>query len=109
VGARTERRTKLTPFEAHEATTLEGKRNALYEKLFNAIMEEICPEETAVEEVFKGMNPLMVIEALAHLASTLLCFVDDKDSDMRETFEAFVWELRRVFLDDVPGSDPVEH
>lgn len=71
------------------------QRGALFRKMFDAVMNEVVPEDVVVEDVFKGMHQHMVRMAIADLAASLLtCAVDDADEFDDSVWTAFVDQIR---------------
>jgi hypothetical protein len=87
------------------------QREALFRRMYNAVICELVPEEGVEDDVFKGMHQHMVRMAIADLAASLLPFaVDDADELDNSVWAALVDEIRdemRLTILDDGGDMPL--
>jgi hypothetical protein len=82
------------------------QREALFRRMFYAIIRELVPEEGIEDDVFKGMHLHMVRMAIAALAASLLTYaVDDADELDNTVWTAFVDEIRDEMRAAILGKD----
>jgi hypothetical protein len=87
------------------------QREALFRRMFDAVIRELVPEDGVVEDVFKGIPQHIARMAIADLAASLLVDATDDqdwDEDANLMWTKLVNEIRDEMHETILGLDEEE-
>jgi hypothetical protein len=101
----------LTEKERRVEIARHTPRSLLFERMYGAVIRELIPESEIhtrrVEEIFEGMDPNIVLLAIADLAAMLIvdtACVEDNEADWEELFWTVAHEMHSQVVEEGGGE-----